>query len=169
MAKDITKVDIGHMDVYVDGTVMGHTTNGVEMTLEREVVDVVVDDYGSAPVEKYEKSVRVIIKTTIAEPTTANLDTAFPSATLAATVLKFGAAAGTNYSDSSVELWLHKADVSAATVTDDIVIAKAVPINSPTIMYSNDEQRVIEIEWEALIDESQADGEMLMKVGASTY
>lgn len=51
---------------------MGFTMDGVEVTLEPNIVDIVVDQLGDAA-KLIEQSVKVMLKTTLAEATLANL------------------------------------------------------------------------------------------------
>lgn len=168
MAKDVTNIDIGIVDVYVDGTVIGHTKEGATVTIERDTVDLTVDDYGDTPVDVYERSLRIMIKTVIAEPTLANLKKALPSTTIDGATLEVGSSAGTLYSATAVKLWLHKHDNAIGVVTDDLVVYKAVPIDTVEMSFSNEDMRTFEITWIALIDSTKTDGQLLATFGAST-
>lgn len=51
---------------------MGFTIDGVEITLEPDIVDIIVDQFGDAA-RLIEQSIKVMVKTTLAEGTLANL------------------------------------------------------------------------------------------------
>jgi hypothetical protein len=67
MAADIDNIRLGQCDVTYDGTALGLTKGGVEVTIKNDATEVSVDKYGSTPVAAYHKGTRVEVKTTLSE------------------------------------------------------------------------------------------------------
>lgn len=166
---DVTNVELGVCDVTIDGVNIGHTLGGVEVTYEPEYHDVTVDQYGNTVVDKRLLGETLMAKVPFAEFTLSNIEKAIPWTTRAGAGDKrrlIGSDAGQKGSDQSVELVLHPID--KGTREHDIVLYKAFPHSSVVLNHKNDEQKIIEVEFIALVDESKSEGNYLGLIGDST-
>lgn len=167
MAKDITKVKVGTVDVSAGGTDLGHTKGGAEVVYEPEYHDIQVDEYGNTVANKKLLGEKFTVKVPLAEYTLANLNVAIPNSTIVGAVtqkLTFGSKAGKDMLSQAVAWIFHPRD-AGADLDYDINIPKGVVTSSVTLPHQNDSERTIEITVEALIDESAADGAYLASIG----
>ena len=166
---DITNVQVGVCSVTFNGLDLGHTKDGVEVSYEPEYHDVAVDKYGNTQVQKILIGEKLSAKVALAEFTIANLRNAMPKATFAGaanTRVTLGAAAGKKATDSAYQLVLHP--INEGTRRHDIIIYKAYVASTIVLPHKNDEEKVIEVTFEALLDESRSDGNYLGMIGDST-
>lgn len=166
---DITNVKVGVCSVTYNGIDLGHTREGVEISYEPVHKDVMVDKYGETVVEKYLNGEKLTAKVALAEYTIANLRNAIPQSTFAGaanTRITIGAAAGKTAKVDSYQLVLHP--VNEGTRVHDIVFHKAYVASTIVLPHKNDEERVIEVTFEALLDETKSDGNYLGLIGDST-
>lgn len=166
---DITNVQVGQCSVTYNGVDLGHTKGGVEVSYEPVYKDVMVDKYGETVVEKYLTGQKLTAKVSLAEYTIANLRVAMPKAQFAGAAnarITLGAAAGKKGSDSAAVLVLHP--VNEGTRRHDVVFYKALVTSSIVLNHKIDEEKVIEVTFETLIDESRSDGNYLGLIGDST-
>jgi len=166
---DITNVKVGVCDAWLNGVHLGHTKGGVEVTYEPEYHDLAVDKFGNSVVEKYLLGEKLMAKVPLAEFTIANLGIAIPQGQYAGAAnarRTIGAGAGKKATDDALELVLHP--INEGTRKHDIVLHKAFVFNTVNLAHKNDEEKIIEIEFMALLDESKADGNYLGFIGDST-
>jgi len=166
---DVTNVQLGICDVSFNGVDLGHTIGGVEVSYEPEHHDVMVDKYGNTVVQKYLIGEKLTAKLALAEFTIANLRNAMPQATFAGAAnsrITLGAAAGKKATDDAAQLVLHPRN--EGTRRHDVVIYKAYVGSTVVLAHKNDEEKVIEVTFEALLDETRSDGNYLGLIGDST-
>ncbi|MBU1110781.1 hypothetical protein KKB83_04135 [Patescibacteria group bacterium] len=166
---DITNVELGVCSVSFNGVDLGHTKGGVEVSYEPSFKDVSVDKYGETAVEKYLIGEKLSAKIPLAEYTLANLKVGMPFGSKAGAAdarLTIGANAGKVGSTEAKELVLHP--ISEGTRRHDIVIHKAVVASTVALKHMIDEEKIIEVTFEALLDESKSDGNYLGFIGDST-
>lgn len=166
---DVTNVQLGVCSVSFNGVDLGHTIGGVEVTYEPVNQDVMVDKYGDTVVEKYLTGEKWTAKVPMAEFTIANLRRAIPQSQFAGAAnarITIGAAAGKKASDDAAQLVLHP--INEGTARHDMVFYKAIATSEVTISMKNDEAKVIEVTFEALLDETKSDGNYLGLIGDST-
>ncbi len=164
-----TNVQVGICDVSYNGLDLGHTIGGVEVSYEPEHHDVSVDKYGNSVVQRYLLGEKLTAKLALAEYTIANLRNAMPQATFAGaanTRITLGAAAGKKATDDAYQLVLHP--INEGTRRHDVVIYKAYVASTVVLPHKVDEEKVVEVTFEALIDESRSDGNYLGLIGDST-
>lgn len=169
MAVDATKVKVGVCSVTYNGTELGHTVGGVEVTYEATYHDVVVDKYGETVVEKKLVAEKFMAKVPLAEYTIANLKAAMPQGQYAGAAnarIQLGSQSGRSAKDNSAQLVLHP--VNEGTRAFDVVMHKAYVGSTITLNHKIDETKVIEVEFEALLDESKSDNNYLGFIGDST-
>jgi len=165
---DITNVKVGVCDVTFNGTNIGHTIGGVEVTYEPVYKDVMVDAYGETIVEKYLIGEKLTAKVPMAESTIVNMRNAIPQSTFAGAAnarVTIGAKAGKKATDDAYELVLHPS--GEGTRAFDVVLHKAYSSESVTLSHTNDGEKVVEVTFTALLDESKSDGNYLGLIGDS--
>lgn len=170
---DVTKVALGVCTVSYDGVDLGHTKGGVELTYEPVWHDVTVDAYGETKVDKRLMGEHITAKVPLAEQTVQNLKVAMPSGTIVTdgtaptkNRLDVGSTAGLRASAEAAPLVLTPVDATDANST--VTIPKAIAGNQIVLSYVNDAERVIEVEFEGIIDETKADGARLFSIGDTT-
>lgn len=166
---DVTNVKVGACSVTYNSVDLGHTKGGVEVSYEPIYHDVTVDKYGETIVEKYLVGEKITVKVPLAEFTIANLKAAMPQGTYAGAAnarLTLGKSAGGKATTTAAQLVLHP--LNMGTRANDIVIHKAYVASTVDLKMMVDEEKVIEVEFEALLDESKSDGNYLGLIGDST-
>lgn len=166
---DITKVKVGVCSVSFNGTDLGHTKGEVEVTYEPTYHEVSVDLYGETPVEKYLMGERFTAKVPLAEFTIANIGIAIPQGVYAGAAnarRTVGAKAGKKATEDAAQLVLHP--INEGTRVNDIVMYKAYVDSAVTLVHSNDAEKIIEVTFVALVDETKSDGNYLGMIGDST-
>ena len=169
---DILNVKIGVCKVTLDDTDLGHTKEGVSFSYEPDIADVGVDQYGSTPIEKILTGENLQIKLQLAEQTLANMKIAIPGGShetgAQGSRLEIGRNAGYGLSNEAYELRLHPINNEDADLSEDVVIYKAVAVEAFEVGYKVDEQRVLEVTFQALIDEAKSVGNRLGHIGVDS-
>lgn len=168
MAADITNVKLGVCSVNFNDTDLGHTKGGVVVTYSPEYHDVTVDKYGNTVVEKVLIGEKLTVKVPMAEATMANLAIAMPATSGAAEKTTIGDLAGTALAALAKQLVLHPIANDAADLSEDVVLYKAVVTSEIVLDYTYDGERVVEVTFEALLDEDRSAGDYLGLIGDST-
>ena len=166
---DITKVKVGVCSVSYNALDLGHTKGGVEVSYEPSYKDVTVDAYGETTVEKYLTGEKLTAKVPLAESTIANLRNAMPQSTFAGAAnarITVGAKAGKAAKEDSYQLVLHP--TGEGTKALDIVFYKAYVDSTVVLSHKIDEEKVVEVTFVALLDETKSDGNYLGLIGDST-
>ena len=165
---DISNVKMGVCSVTFGNVPLGHTKGGVTVTYEPDIHDITVDQYGSTPAEKVLIGQKLRATVPLAESSIANLAIAIPAGENSASSIKIGGDVGLRLSDAAETLVLHPVANDDDDLSEDVVIYKAVVTNSIDIPFKVDEERVIELEFEGIIDETRLDGDMLGLIGDSS-
>lgn len=166
-----TNIKIGAVSVNFDGTDLGHTMGGAVFNYAPEYADILADQFGNTPVDKALLGEVVTVKVSLAESIIANFNVAMPASTLAggssgrATI---GRDAGYRLSSVAGELILHPLVNDASDLSDDIVLHKAVVMDEVEVPFNNEDERVFEVTFVALVDTTKSDGNYLGFVGDST-
>lgn len=164
---DISNVKMGVCSVTFGTTALGHTKGGVTVTYEPDIHDITVDQYGSTPAEKVLIGQKLKATVPLAESSIDNLAIAIPAGDGLASSIKLGGEVGLRLSDVAETLVLHPIANDSDDLSEDVVIYKAVVTNSIDIPFKVDEERVVELEFEGIIDETRLDGDMLGLIGNS--
>lgn len=166
---DIINVMVGVCSVLFNNVDLGHTKGGVELSYEPIYHDVTVDKFGETVVEQYLMGEKMTVKVPLAEFTIANLKVAMPNGTFAGAAnrrILLGKSAGSKTSALAAQLVLHP--INQGTRVNDIVLHKAVVTSTIELAMKVDEEKIIEVEFQALLDESKTDGNYLGLIGDST-
>lgn len=166
---DITNVQVGVCSVSFNGIDLGHTKGGVEVSYEPVHHDITVDKYGETIVEKVLTGEKLTAKVPLGEFTIANLRNAIPQSQFAGAAnarITIGANAGKKAKEDAYQLVLHP--LAEGTRRHDIVFYKAYVASQITLQHAVDEEKIIEVTFEALLDETKSDGNYLGLIGDST-
>ena len=166
---NIVNTRIGVCSVEFDDKDLGHTKGGVELSYEPTVADIGVDQYGTSPVDLALVGENLTIKLALAEATVENLSKGITAGEFETGTegerLEIGANSGKMFAALAKELVLHPTRLDAADESEDVVIYKAVVTEAVVASYTIDEQRVFEVTFRALIDETKSVGNRLGHVG----
>jgi len=176
MAKNLSNLDIGIVDVYVTQSGqpeydLGYTWGGAELMAERDFEPLQTDQGGETPVDLVLKGNNLKVKVNIAEPTTFNLNLSIPEGRYndgsVSESLGIGTDAGYRLRQDAVLLRLHPHDKAASDLSKDIYIWKAVSSEPIQLNLKRDEQKIVEVTFTALYDDSWPDGQRLGRIGPS--
>lgn len=166
---DVTNVQVGVCSVNFNSADLGHTKGGVEVTYEPTYHEVAVDLYGETPVEKYLTGEKLTAKVPLAEFTIAQMGVAIPQGAFAGAAnarRTIGAKAGKKGTSVTAQLVLHP--VNEGTRRHDIVFYKAFVDSVVVLPHRVDEEKIIEVTFVALLDETKSDRNYLGMIGDST-
>lgn len=168
---DATNIKIGACSVTFNSVNLGHTKGGVEVTYAPEYADITADQFGNSPVDKALTGELMTVKVPLTETQVANLAVSIPLGTETGATdgrVTVGKDAGARLSAVAHQLVLHPLVNSGTDYSDDIVLHKAVVHGEVVLPFMVDEQRVIEVEFVALIDTTKSAGNYLGHFGDST-
>jgi hypothetical protein len=139
---------------------MGFTIDGVEITLEPDIVDVTVDQLGDAA-KLIEQSIKVMVKTTLAEATLANLAIAWgrPDAAYTPGTLGGELKLGVNPTGKPTERQLRFIGKSPENLDRTYTCNRAVSVASSGHSYKRGEATVFPVEFRILPDGSATGSE----------
>jgi hypothetical protein len=168
---DVTNVKIGACSVKFNSIDLGHTKGGVTVNYSPEYAEITVDQHGNTPVDKSLVGEVVTITVPLAESQVANLAKAMPLGTLAGSGdgrVTLGKNAGARLGAQAHQLVLHPLANASDNLAEDVVIHKAVVHGEVEIGFNNEDERILEVEFIALVDTTKADGNWLGFIGDST-
>lgn len=164
---DITEVKLGVCEVSFNNVDLGHTKGGVVVSYAPEYVDIQVDKYGNTTADKRLLGEKFTAKVPLAESTLANLSVAMPAGTTTANKITLGSKAGVGLAGLAHLLVLHPQANEASDRSEDVIFYKAVAGSPVELGFTNDGVRIIEVTFEAMIDETKSDGDYLGMIGDS--
>jgi len=166
MTKDATTVELGQCDVTIGSKEMGHTKGGAEVTYTPDIHMVTVDEYGSSPVDAVLIGEEFRVKAYFAEWQYDQIIKAIPHGTLTGTdKITIGKTAGQSGLASAERMVFRPKGTSGEA---DVILHKGIAVSEVPIPHKIDEERIWEVEFIALVDESKADGNYLATLGDST-
>ncbi|MCA9329317.1 hypothetical protein KDA11_01610 [Candidatus Saccharibacteria bacterium] len=152
------------------GVDLGHTVDGAEIEIERELTEVKTDIYGNTPVDLVVTGQKATVKLKLAEIVPNVLAYAIPESDYdvgsADDHIHFGTKAGYSLRADAYELII-KPQAGNADDAKTVTLFKAVSSDNVSFAYKIDEQSVYEVTFTALVDESRSatDGRLLGRVG----
>lgn len=161
-------VKIGACNVSFKGVDLGHSIGECTVNYSPDWYDMKVNKYGTTVVDKYLKGESFTVKVPLAESTIANLIVGAPAMTNGTTKATIGKDAGTRASTLAGLLVLHPQNNDSDDLSEDVVMHKAISVNELPISFSNEGERIIEVTFQALVDETKTDGNRLGLIGDST-
>jgi hypothetical protein len=120
MASNTKNVKLGVCKVIYNGTDLGYTSGGVEVTVATDTHKVMVDQFGKTPINEYIMGRTVSAKCPLAETTLENMVAIMPGATLTTV----GGAAATG----SITVTTNLTDGQTLVVNGITLTAKTVPV-----------------------------------------
>ena len=163
---DITNVKLGVCSVTF-GSDLGHTKGGVVVTYSPEYHDITVDKYGNTVVEKVLIGEKLTAKVPLAESTLANLIIAMPTSADNTDYITVGQDAGELMAQHAAELVLHPI-ANTGDLSEDVVFYSAINTGEVVLNYTFDGERVVEVTFEALLDEDKSTGNYIGLFGDSS-
>jgi len=167
---DLTKVEIaGPCRITFGGIDLGHTLDGVELTVDRQTAGVFVDRYGDSPVDYVMTGTIAKAKFKLAQWDDRQWDTALPegqntdTATLDQT--GFGTDAGYSLRGDAKQLVIHPLKYANGDLSHDVTLYLAVNTGTVTLPYKVKDQLVTEVEMEALVSEAYGAQRRLGHIG----
>lgn len=171
MAFDIAKAEIsGPCQITFGGIVVGHTIDGVELSAERELKEVMVDRFGHTPIDliltgnnlkaKFKMAQTEFDQWNIAVPETSSYDGAGT-----ADRADFGADAGYSLRQDAKVLVIHPLKNVPTDFSDDVTIYLAVSSDNVVMPMKIDAQKCIEVTMRALVSEAYGTGRRLGHYG----
>lgn len=167
---DITQVEIeGPCRITFKGIDIGHTIDGVTLSVDRALADVTVDRYGTTPIDKILTGTDARVKFKLAQFNIRNFDIAMPETSSQDTAIgdraDIGADAGYSLRPDAGLLVIHPLKYATGDLSHDVNLYKAVNVNPLELSYKIDDQLVFEMDMQALVDESYGTGRRLGHVG----
>jgi hypothetical protein len=158
MASDTKNVKLGVCKVFFDGTDLGYTKGGVEVSVSTETHKVEIDQFGKTAINEYVMGRSLNVKVPLADTTLANMAALFPGSSLLGTATfrtDVGAGVGADLLASSKLLTLHPiktTDTLDTDYSDDFTILYANTPGALTYAYKLDEERIFNAEFTGFAD-----------------
>lgn len=168
---NVDNIKIGTCKVLYKGVDLGHTKGGVTLTHSPEFTKITADQWGETPVDFALNGEEWTATLRLTEWQLSLLASVFPTGDLAGANdgrLTMGRNAGFSLKSQAGVLVLHPRANDDTDATDDVVFFKAVPFEEVEVEYTNEDQRVYEVKFVALVDTTKADGSWLGHIGDST-
>lgn len=166
----LTNLRMSACTVTYGGVSLGHTKGGVIFKYAPKYSDLQADQYGETPIDKVLIGEDVTIKVSLAEPQIAVLNSIVPAGDYVGSTnerLGLGRDAGYSTRSDSKALVLHPVDRGATDYSEDVTIYKAVSSEPVDLNYEVDKQRIFEVTFTALVDETYASGRRLGHIGST--
>lgn len=160
---------IGACDVWFKGSYLGRTKGGVTVSIAPENIKLTADQWGESPVDYASNGEMVQVTARIAEIDLNVWESALPHGTLAGASdgrLTLGSNAGKRLASKAGQLVLRP--LGNTDGSEDVVLHKAVAVDEIEVDFNNEDQRILEIPFVALVDTSKSDGNWLGHIGDST-
>ena len=163
MARDVTQIrKLGTCRVHFGDLDMGYTQGGVTVTITMDQVEILVDDFGSVPVDSVDVGTNIEAVTPLVQAILNNYEKvlwtgARTAAGPAIDRLTFGKRVGASASTGVLIL-------DPINDTDGIRIHKAWCSSIDDLGYNNEGTRIIGAHWRGMIDESRANGDKVFHI-----
>lgn len=170
MAGTAANIRVGACQITFNSVDLGHTLGGVKIKYNPKYTELNVDQYGKTRLDMALLSEMFEVDVPLAEVVYQSWKYSMPVATATAGTgtagkIVTGANAGALLSASAFALTLHPLAKSAGDTGEDITVFKAVVFDIGDVEYSPDKQRVINVQFTGLIDETQPVGQRLFRIG----
>jgi hypothetical protein len=171
MAKDISRARIaGPQTITHKGIDLGHTLDGIDLTVEREFTEVNVDKYGNTPVDKVLTGNHMTLKFKLAQADWDQWNAAVPETSSydgagSRDRVDIGADAGYSLRQDAGLMVIHPLANAATDFSDDITIYLAVSTGDVALPLKIDGQKTLEVTFEAFVSEAYGTGRRLGHIG----
>jgi len=159
MAKNITEIrKLGTCRVNYAGRDMGYTQGGVTVTITMDQVEIMVDEYGTVPVDSVDVGTNIEIVTPMAQASLDNYkDTLWPGRNVPADRLTFGRKVGTSISTGRLV-------IDPINESDGVVVYKAGCVAVDDLGYNNDGIRIVGAHWRGFIADDRSGGDKVFRI-----
>lgn len=159
---DIVKVVFG-------GVNLGFTTDGIDLEYTPEMEDLLVDEFGASPMDIMSNGGNLSVTMRLSEYSTSLLVDLIPGSQRDVSGpdsrVTFGRSAGFRYRDFAKTLLLHPIKLADSDKSRDVLMHLGVVVEGPTTRLVGNEQRVSEVTFRALLDETKPEGEQMFILG----
>jgi len=155
-------IELGPCRVSVDSSDVGPTLGPVRATIRMLWRDRRSDRYGATITDRVAIGAEVAVSFRVAEKTYENLQRALPGALAGDGTLGVGRSPGSKASDAAAALRLHPEERGDDTGRD-VVLHKAVATGELAVSYGAGGERAFDVEFVALLDATQSDGDLLAR------
>jgi len=166
---NIQNVRMGVCTINFNGVDCGYTLGGTKVTITRKLTPLKVDKYGDTPVDMVVTEVGMVASAKVAEPVVTVIHESMPEGDYEQGIAgnRQGIAAGEGYAlrQSAALLILHPQNLASTNLAEDVQIYTAVPSSSPVINYEVTGQRVFDLEFTGLVNETEGTGRRLGHIG----
>lgn len=168
---DLTKVKVaGPCRITLNGVDMGHTLAGVTFTADRELTKVMVDKYGSTPVDYVLNGTEAKVEFQLAQTEFRQLDPAMPETSSydgAGTLdrVDIGGDAGYSLRQDAKVMVIHPLRLADSDLSEDITLYRAVQVGPVALPLLLDGQKVLACNYTALVSEEYGAGRRLGHIG----
>lgn len=165
MPPNLRNVRLGQCVITYNSVDLGYTNGGVEVTIKNDAQEVMIDEYGTAPVKSYHKGTRIEVKAKLSEYAYTTLVQVINGAVLneGDTVDEVTIGQKGGIAIEGALLKLHPSQVTGTA--QDVEIYKAIVIGESKLPFKLEGETTYEVTFLALVDETKADGSLLARFG----
>jgi hypothetical protein len=165
MAADFDNVTAGPAQLLIDDAEIGHTEGGIQATLTPKQRMRSVDQFGMSEVAIIHQGDTARITTPFCEWTAATLKEVYSPGNdetdaVGTKYMGFGRASGFLYPDKDIKI----IPLMEADEDKRLQFFRCSPIGELKLMHNSEADRIFELEYAALVDEDQTDGELIGKI-----
>jgi len=168
----VANLKAGPCSLVFKGVTLGFTQDGQEVSEEPTWADIVVDQFGSTPIDAILESQIVTCTTILSEFTLTNLQLVLGGAIKvvdgAKEYVSIGRSAGYRARSDAGVLTLHPIVNAVADVTEDVTFHKAYVNDAVAFAFIHNGVRSYSVVWRCLIDEAKSEGNHLFSIGDPT-
>jgi len=155
-------IELGPCRVTVGGSDVGPTLGPVRVAVRMLWRDRRSDRYGATVTDRVAIGAEVTASFRVAEKIYANMQRALPGALAGDGTLSVGRSPGGKASDAAAALRLHPEE-RGDNAGRDVVLHKAVATGELAFGYGSGGERAFDVEFIALLDPTQSDGDLLAR------
>jgi hypothetical protein len=163
MAASVSTIVGGPANVKIATAEIGHTTGGVTATVTPQNRERIVDEYGSTAVAIIHTGDEVRVTVPWSEWAAATLNEIYNPGATAGSFRGVGRSAGFIYTTQAMDITPFLTADAAKTAE----FFSTTPIGEVSMSFNNDDDRILEVEYAALIKTDETDGALIGKLNLS--
>ena len=163
MAASVSTIVGGPANVKIARAEIGHTTGGVTATVTPQNRERIVDEYGSTAVAIIHTGDEVRVTVPWSEWAAATLNEIYNPGAAAGAFRGVGRSAGYIYTAQAMDITPFLTADAAKTAE----FFSTTPIGEVSMSFNNDDDRILEVEYAALIKTDETDGALIGKLNLS--
>jgi hypothetical protein len=149
----------------LNDTALGHTAGGIDVDIKPNTRMQNVDMWGKSGINAIHQGDEIKVKIPLAEWTAASLQNSFgagndQTASGSGAYMGLGRSAGYRYVPGDIKI----VPSLLADVLKKIQLYRAVPVGEIKLPFQAEKDRIFETEYQGLVDETKADGELIGKI-----